>query len=69
MKITDVITHQLSVPVDEPFTSSRGWVYKTKGALVAWSGISHRAGWVDVPVGPGLGIDIVRDVLKRYRVA
>ena len=69
MKSTDVITHQLSVPVDEPFTSSRGWVYKTKGALVASSRISHRAGWVDVPVGPGLGIDIDRDVLKRYRVA
>jgi D-galactarolactone cycloisomerase len=34
MKITDVITHQLSVAVDEPFTSSRGWFYKTKGALV-----------------------------------
>jgi D-galactarolactone cycloisomerase len=34
MKITDVITHQLSVAVDEPFTSSRGWYYKSKGALV-----------------------------------
>ena len=34
MKITDVITHQLQVSVDEPFTSSRGWFYKTKGALV-----------------------------------
>ncbi|WP_020202757.1 MULTISPECIES: mandelate racemase/muconate lactonizing enzyme family protein [Cupriavidus] len=34
MKITDVITHQLLVNVDEPFTSSRGWYYKTKGALV-----------------------------------
>ncbi|HEY5635807.1 MAG TPA: mandelate racemase/muconate lactonizing enzyme family protein [Burkholderiales bacterium] len=34
MKITDVISHQLSVPVDEPFTSARGWTYKTKGALV-----------------------------------
>ncbi|MFN0306068.1 MAG: hypothetical protein ACKVQU_37585 [Burkholderiales bacterium] len=34
MKITDVITHQRSVNVDEPFTSSRGWVSKTKGALV-----------------------------------
>jgi D-galactarolactone cycloisomerase len=34
MKITDVITHQLLVNVDEPFTSSRGWFYKTKGALV-----------------------------------
>ena len=34
MKITDVITHQLVVAVDEPFTSARGWYYKTKGALV-----------------------------------
>ena len=34
MKITDVITHQLSVKVDQPFTSSRGWVYTTRGALV-----------------------------------
>ena len=34
MKITDVIAHQLVVDVDEPFTSSRGWFYKTKGALV-----------------------------------
>jgi D-galactarolactone cycloisomerase len=34
MKVTDVITHQLVVSVDEPFTSSRGWYYKTKGALV-----------------------------------
>ena len=34
MQITDVISHQLVVNVDEPFTSSRGWYYKTKGALV-----------------------------------
>ena len=34
MKITDIVTHQLQVNVDEPFTSSRGWYYKTKGALV-----------------------------------
>ena len=34
MKITEVIAHQLVVDVDEPFTSSRGWYYKTKGALV-----------------------------------
>jgi D-galactarolactone cycloisomerase len=34
MKITEVIAHQLLVNVDEPFTSSRGWMYKTKGALV-----------------------------------
>jgi D-galactarolactone cycloisomerase len=34
MKITDVISHQLIVNVDAPFTSSRGWYYTTKGALV-----------------------------------
>lgn len=34
MKITEVIAHQLLVDVDEPFTSSRGWFYRTKGALV-----------------------------------
>ncbi len=34
MKVTEILTHQLSVSVDEPFTSSRGWYYKTKGALV-----------------------------------
>lgn len=34
MKVTDVIAHQLSVSVDEPFTSSRGWYYNTKGALL-----------------------------------
>lgn len=34
MKITDVIAHQLTVAVDEPFTSARGQYYKAKGALV-----------------------------------
>ena len=34
MKIIDIITHQLSCNVETPFTSSRGWWYKTKGALV-----------------------------------
>jgi len=29
----------------------------------------HRNGWVDVPTGPGLGIEINRDILDRYRVA
>jgi D-galactarolactone cycloisomerase len=31
--------------------------------------IVHRDGWVDVPTGPGLGIEIDRGVLERYRVA
>lgn len=34
MKITDVVTHQLTVKVDKPFTSSRGWWYSSKNALV-----------------------------------
>ena len=31
--------------------------------------IAHHKGWVDVPTGPGLGIEIDRKVLERYRVA
>ena len=34
MKITNVIAHQLTVAVNEPFTSARGQYYKSKGALV-----------------------------------
>ena len=34
MKITEVITHQLSAKLDDRYTSSRGWVYTTRGALV-----------------------------------
>jgi D-galactarolactone cycloisomerase len=31
--------------------------------------IEHRDGWVEIPQGPGLGIEINRDVLKQYSVA
>lgn len=34
MKITGVQTHQLKADVERPFTSSRGWWYKTKNALL-----------------------------------
>ena len=34
MKIVDVITHQLSCNVEKPFTSSRGWLYKTRGTCL-----------------------------------
>jgi hypothetical protein len=34
MKIKDVKTFQLKVTVKEPFTSSRGWWYDTKGTLI-----------------------------------
>ncbi|MDQ3260063.1 MAG: hypothetical protein M3Q00_04640 [Pseudomonadota bacterium] len=29
----------------------------------------HRNGRVDVPTGPGVGIEIICDILDRYRVA
>ena len=65
MKITDVITHQLSVNVDEPFTSSRGWVYKTKGALVVEictdAGIT---GWGDC-YGPSAVCKAIVDTLLK----
>ena len=65
MKITDVITHQLSVSVDEPFTSSRGWTYKTKGALVVEictdEGIT---GWGDC-YGPSAVCKAIVDTLLK----
>lgn len=65
MKITDVITHQLLVNVDEPFTSSRGWYYKTKGALVVEivtdEGI---VGWGDCYGPAAVNRSIVDSVLK-----
>ena len=65
MKITDVITHQLQVSVDEPFTSSRGWFYKTKGALVVEivtdEGIT---GWGDCYGPAAVSKAIIDTVLK-----
>ncbi|MSQ60231.1 MAG: mandelate racemase/muconate lactonizing enzyme family protein [Betaproteobacteria bacterium] len=68
MKITEVITHQLSVNVDEPFTSSRGWYYKTKGALVVEvrtdAGIT---GWGDC-YGPSAVCKAIVDSLLKPSV-
>lgn len=68
MKITDVITHQLQVAVDEPFTSSRGWVYKTKGALIVEvrtdAGIT---GWGDC-YGPAAVCKAIVDTLLKPSV-
>jgi D-galactarolactone cycloisomerase len=65
MRITDVIAHQLVVDVDEPFTSSRGWVYKTKGALVVEvrtdTGIT---GWGDCYGPAAVCRSIVESLLK-----
>jgi len=65
MKIIDVTTHQLQVNVDEPFTSSRGWYYKTKTALVVEvktdEGIT---GWGDC-YGPAAVSKSIVDTLLR----
>jgi D-galactarolactone cycloisomerase len=36
---------------------------------LAGASLAHRNGWVNVPAGLGLGIEIDRAVLDRYRVA
>jgi D-galactarolactone cycloisomerase len=65
MKITDVIAHQLVVPVDEPFTSSRGWYYKTKGALVVEVQTDEGiVGWGDCYGPAAVNRSIVETLLK-----
>ncbi|MEQ1517598.1 MAG: mandelate racemase/muconate lactonizing enzyme family protein [Usitatibacteraceae bacterium] len=65
MKIIDVITHQLLVNVDEPFTSSRGWYYKTKGALVVEIVTDEGIiGWGDCYGPAAVNRAIVDNVLK-----
>lgn len=65
MKITEVITHQLLVNVDEPFTSSRGWVYKTKGALVVEIRTdTGLVGWGDCYGPAAINRAIIDNVLK-----
>ena len=65
MKITDVVTHQLSVDVDEPFTSSRGWYYKTKGAcLVEIRTDAGITGWGDCYGPAAVNKTIVDSLLK-----
>jgi len=65
MKITDVLTHQLAIAVDEPFTSSRGRVCKTKGALAVEvrtdQGIT---GWGDCYGPAAVSKSIVDSLLK-----
>jgi D-galactarolactone cycloisomerase len=65
MKITEVIAHQLLVNVDEPFTSSRGWYYKTKGALVVEIRTdTGLVGWGDCYGPAAINRSIIENVLK-----
>ncbi len=34
MKVKKVTCHVLSTPIEKPFTSSRGWLYKTRGSCI-----------------------------------
>lgn len=65
MKITEVIAHQLHVNVDEPFTSSRGWYYKSKGALVVEIRTdTGLVGWGDCYGPAAINRAIIENVLK-----
>lgn len=65
MKITEVIAHQLHVNVDEPFTSSRGWYYKSKGALVVEIRTdTGLVGWGDCYGPAAINRSIIENVLK-----
>ena len=69
MKITEVITHQLLVNVDEPFTSSRGWYYKTKGALVVEIRTdSGLIGWGDCYGPAAVNRSIIDNVFKAVLI-
>jgi D-galactarolactone cycloisomerase len=68
MKIRDVLTHQLTVAVDEPFTSSRGWYYKTKNALVVEVHTDEGiVGWGDC-YGPAAVARTIVDTLLKPSV-
>jgi hypothetical protein len=83
MKITDVACHILQCKVDKPFTSARGWLYGTRASCVlefeqtpnplrdhlAQEPVAQKTGIAKGPTGPGLGIEIDREVLKEYKVA
>jgi D-galactarolactone cycloisomerase len=68
MKIIDVKTYQLRVKVEEPFTSSRGWWYDTRNALLVKietdEGIS---GWGEC-YGPSSVAKVIIDSLFKPQV-
>ncbi len=68
MKITDVKTYHLKVAVKEPFTSSRGWWYDSKNALIVKietdQGIS---GWGEC-YGPSAVAKSVIDTLFKPQI-
>lgn len=69
MKITEVIAHQLLVPVDEPFTSSRGWYYRTKGALVVEIRTDHGlVGWGDCYGPAAVNRSIIETLFKAHLI-
>ena len=46
MKIKKVTCHVVAAPVERPFTSSRGWLYKTRGSgIVEVEAEDGTVGW------------------------
>ena len=56
-----------SVFAEEPIFEYDRSSHPFRQQLVAEPAV-QRDGWIDVPTGPGLGVEVVRSVLERYRV-
>ena len=53
--IKSVKTHVVSAPIEHPFQSSRGWLYKTRGTcLVEIETRDGVVGWVNATAPPRL---------------
>jgi L-alanine-DL-glutamate epimerase-like enolase superfamily enzyme len=57
MKITDIAIHVLKSPLAEPFAFQQ----------LVREPIQQVGGWVQIPDRPGLGLEIDRAMLDRYR--
>jgi len=65
MKVIDVKAYQLSVKVEQPFTSSRGWWYNTKNAmLVKIETDEGIEGWGECYGPAGVNRAVVETLLK-----
>ena len=57
MKIKDIRVHIINAPIDTPFKYSQRWVYDRSSVLV------------EVPMGPGIGVEVNRAVIEKYEIA
>jgi len=69
MKISDIKTYQLSVKVDQPFTSSRGWWYGVKSAmLIKIETDEGLVGWGEAYGPAAVSRAVVESVYKQHVV-